>query len=259
MAIPEISPQSPVFDRRSYSASVHASFTGGLALKTEEGDLVNLSFENEASLAESESQTRFTDSETIQEFSSAAVAASQYSLTVQGDLNAEELDAIQKLVDEVGPIARGFFAQAEFDFAAVTETLTGSLGVIEEISLELERVITSTFSIQNYSSNEPIERSNPVDISNLPQQSEAIDPNAIRNLPELVFASIEAEFEAQVEQLPKRETILRSLNDLMRFLREQMGQFLNPLGHSADPTLKGLPQGSGVDSSTQEIQASFSV
>lgn len=249
MAIPEISAQTPVFDRRNYSAAVSAAFTAGLTLKTEEGDLVNLSFENEQSLAESESQTTPSDNGTIQEFSSVAVAASRYSLTVQGDLNEGELDAIQRLVDEIGPIARGFFAQAEFDLAAVTETLTGSLGVIEEIQLELERVITTTFSFQEFSSNEPVEVSNPATAGDIKPQPEPINPDAIRNLPELVSASVEAELEAQASQLPKGETILRSLNDLMRFLQEQLGQFLNPLEHSVEPSLKPLPQGIGVESS----------
>ena len=139
--------------------------------------------------------------------------------------------------------------------AAVAETLAGSLGVIEEITLELERVISSTFSARVYSANEPIEISNPVTAGDVSPQPEPINTDAIRNLPELVFASIEAELEAQAEQLPKGDTILRSLNDLMRFLREQLGQFLNPLQHSAELTLKPLPQGIGIDSPPQEAQA----
>lgn len=258
MAIPETSPQSSVFHRRDYSASVHASFTRELTFKTQEGDLVNLSFESERSFSKSGVEAGFGNNEAIREFSSVAVAASRYSLTVQGDLNAEELGAIQRLVDETGPIARGFFAHAEFDFASVAETLTGSLGVIEEISLELERVITSTFSARVHSANGPIGVSNPVNASDVRPRTEPINPDAVRNPPELVFAAIEAELEAQAAQLPKGETILRSLNDLTRFLRRQIDPFLAPLRHTAEPTLKPLPQGFGIDAPAGETQASFS-
>jgi hypothetical protein len=252
MAISEISAQTPVFDRRSYSASVHASFSGGFSLKTEEGDLVDLSFANEQFLAGSESQTTVSDDGTVKEISSLAVAASRYSLTVQGDLNEEELDAIQRLVEQVGPIARGFFAQAEFDLQGATEVLAGSLGVIDEIQLELERVITTTFSFQEVTSNKPVEFSDPENAGSGGLSQEAINTDAIRNLPELVFAAVEAELETQAARLPKEETILRSLNDLMRLLQEQLGQFLSPLKHSAEPSLKPLPQGIEAESSVAQ-------
>lgn len=254
MAIPEISAQTTEYDRRNYLATVSASFTGGLTLKTEEGDLVNLSFQNEQSLAESESQTRYANNGTIREFSSVAVAASRYSLTVQGDLNEEELDAIQRLVDEIGPIARGFFAQAEFDLAAVTETLAGSLGVIDEIKLELERVITTTFAFQQYSSNEPINIPNPGNAQNIDIPQKPVNTDAIRNLPELVFAAVEAELEAQAAQFVKGQAIMRSFNDLMRFLQQQLGQFLNPLGNNAKPNIEPLPQGIGNGTPPQDPQ-----
>ena len=253
MAIPEISPQTPVFDRRSYTTSVHAAFTGGFNLKTEEGDLVDISFANEQFLAGSESQTTTVDDGTVNEISSLAVAASRYSLTVQGDLNEEELDAIQRLVEQIGPIARGFFAQAEVDLEGVTRVLAGSLGVLDEIQLELERVITTTFSFQEVSSNQPVEISNPGNSGSGELSPQSINTNAIRNLPELVFAAVEAELETQAARLPKEETILRSLNDLMRLLQEQLGQFLSPLKHSSEITLKALPQGIETTSPVAQV------
>jgi hypothetical protein len=243
MAIPEISTQTPTYDRRSYSASVQASFTGGLSLKTTEGDLVDISFANEQFLAGSESQTATADYGTVKEISSLAVAASRYSLTVQGDLNEEELSAIQRLVDQVGPIARSFFAQAEFDLQSVAGVLAGSLGVVDEIQLELERVISTTFSYQEISSNQPVEISDPGAVASGGFSQEPINTDAIRNLPELVFSALGAELEKQAAQLPKEETILRSLNDLMALLQEQLGQFLKPLDHFAKPSVKPLPQG----------------
>ncbi len=253
MAISEISAQAPVFDHRSYSASVEASFTGGLSLKTEEGDLVELSFANEQFLAGSQSQTTTSDGGTVKEISSLAVAASRYSLAVQGDLNEEELDAIQRLVEQVGPIARGFFAQGEADLEGIAGVLAGSLGVLTEIELELERAITTTFSFQQISSNKPIEISDLGTVESGGSSREPINTGAIRNLPELVLAAVESELEAQAAQLPKEETILRSLNDLMRLLQEQLGQFLSPLKHNAEPSLKPLPQGIDTTSPVAQV------
>ena len=252
MEISEVSTQYPAFDRRSYSASISLAFATDLSLRTEEGDLVNISFQNEQSLTESESQIRFADDVAIREISSVAVAASRYSISVQGDLNDEELEAIQRLVDEIGPIARGFFARGEFDFASATEVLAGSLGVIEEIELELERVITATFSSQAFSSGAPIEAIDPGNVESSNPSPEPIDANQIRNLSDLIFSAVEAEFESQAAQLPKGESILRSLNDLILFLQEQLGEFLNPLKNSVEPALKPLPQEIEFDFSPPE-------
>jgi hypothetical protein len=246
MEISQVSPQSPAYDRRSYLASASVAFATDLTLKTEEGDLVKLSFQNEQSLTESETQTRFADDVAIREISSVAVAASRYSISVQGDLNDEELEAIQRLVDGIGPIAQKFFNQGEFDFENATEVLAGSLGVLDDIQLELERVITATFSAQTSSSGTPIPANNP----------EPIDTDKIRNLSDLIFSAVEAEFESRAAQLPKGEAILRSLNDLVLFLKEQLGQFLTPLANSAESALQPLPQEIGGGFTPQEeIQA----
>jgi len=242
MTIPEVSAAAPVLDYRGHSASVQASFSGGISLKTQEGDLVDISFANDQFLAKSESQTKTSDNGTVKEISSLAVAASRYSLNVQGDLNDQELNAIQRLVEQVAPIARGFFAQAQLDLAGVSESLAGSLGLIDEIQLELERAITTTFSSQELSSNKPIEISDPGNAGGEASTQGPINADSIRNLPELVSASVSAELEAQADRLPKEQTILRSLNDLMALLQEQLGQFLSPLKYNAEPSLKPLPQ-----------------
>ena len=251
MEVSEVSTQYPAFDRRSNSASISLAFSTELSLRTKEGDLVNISFQNEQSLTESESQTRFADGVAIREISSVAVAASRYSISVQGDLNEEELQAIQRLVDEVGPIARGFFARGEFDFENATEALAGSLGVIDEIELELERVITATFSSQAISSGTPIQAIGPQDPS-----LEPINTDRIRNLADLIFSAVEAEFESQAAQLPEGEAILRSLSDLILFLQEQLGQFLTPLESNVPSVPQPLPQETGTEfSPPEEIQA----
>lgn len=237
-----VSTQYPAYDRRSYSASASVAFATDLTLRTQEGDRVKLSFYNEQSLTGSETETRLADDVAIREISSVAVAASRYSISVEGDLNDEELKAIQQLVGEIGPIARGFFAQGEFDFQNATEVLAGSLGVLEDIQLELERVITATFSTQTFSSDAPDQAIAPENIAPAGPLPEAIDTGQIRNLADLIFSAVEAEFESQAAQLPKGETILRSLNDLVAFLQEQLQQFLTPLKDSVKPLPQPLPQ-----------------
>ena len=252
MEISEVLTQNPGYDQRSYSASASVAFATDLTLKTDEGDQVKLSFYNEQSLTESETQTPFAEDVAIREISSVAVAASRYSISVQGDLNAEELEAIQRLVDQIGPIAQDFFARGEFDFQNATEVLVGSLGVLEDIQLELERVITATFSSQAVLPDTPIQAIDPGGIESVVPSEKPIDPDKIRNLSDLIFSAVEAEFESQAAQLPKGESILRSLNDLITFLQEQLGQFLTPLKNGAEPGLKPLPEEIGVAFSPPE-------
>ncbi len=254
MEVSEVSTQYPAFDSRSSSASISLEFATDLSLRTKEGDLVNISFQNEQSLTSSESQTRFADDVAVREISSAAVAASRYSISVQGDLNDEELAAIQRLVDEVRPIAQEFFAQGEFDFENAAQALSGSLGVLDEIQLELERVITATFSSQTLSSGTPVQAIDPGNAEPSDPSQNLIDPNQIRNLSDLIFSAVEAEFESQAAQLPESEAILKSLNDLILFLQKQLGQVLTPLEKTVEPT--PLPEETGTDfAPSEETQA----
>jgi len=251
MMIQEVSAQTPVYDRRSYSAAVNVAFSSSLALKTSEGDLVNISLANEQSLEKSRSQTQTAGGDVVSELSSVAVAASRYSIAVQGDLNEDELNAIQRLVQEIGPVAQRFFDQGEFDANGAIQALSGSLGVIGEVELALERVITATFSAQSVSSRKPVDT---VNLANAdpPSGEDPFSAANIRNPSELIFASLESEFESQAAKLPKAASILRSLSDLMLFLREQLGPFLNPLEHTGTPELEPVPQNVGIASSGNE-------
>lgn len=256
MEVSEVSTQYPAFDRRSNSAAISLAFSTELSLRTKEGDLVDISFQNEQSLAESESQAQFADGVTVREISSAAVAASRYSISVQGDLNEEELQAIQRLVDEVSPVARSFFARGEFDFENATQALAGSLGVIDEIELGLERVITATFSSQALSSGTPVQAIDPENTGPKDPKLEPINTDRIRNLSDLIFSAVEAEFESQAAQLPEGGAILRSLNDLILFLQERLGQVLTPLEGDSPSAPQSLPQETGSEfSPPEETQA----
>ena len=218
----EISPQTIVYDRRVMMTS-DASYSTDLTLTTQEGDRVKLSFDNQQSQSHAESQTEFSEGVIVQEISSVAVAASQYSLTVEGDLSEEELEAIQKLVSETGPIAQRFFAQNEFDAEDVFNKLGSSLGAIEEIELSLEKVVTETFSFQST-------RSVPAAVESQrqaellpPAEDERIDPATIRDIPALVSAVVESEFSNQAAKYSNSNSILRSLGDLIAFLRDGQG------------------------------------
>ncbi len=102
--------------QRNSSTAVGYSVASELNVRTQEGDLVSLSFSSEQSLSESRTQAQSEEFGSFQEISTVAKAASNYSISVQGDLNEEELAAINKLAAEISPIASEFFSSGEFDF-----------------------------------------------------------------------------------------------------------------------------------------------
>ena len=115
LEIAALNSQGELKEQRS-STAISASISSELNIRTQEGDLVNLSFSNEQSLQESRTQTQSQESGSHQELSTVAKAVSSYSISVQGDLDENELAAIHKLAKEVSPIAREFFANAGFNF-----------------------------------------------------------------------------------------------------------------------------------------------
>ena len=142
LEIPDINLKRPLREERTSNASVSASVSSELNIRTREGDLVNLSFSNEQSVHESNTQSKLQDSQSLQEISTVAQAASSYSISVQGDLNEEELAAINKLAADITPIASEFFTNAVFDFESSSNVLADNLDVIQEVRLSLERTIT---------------------------------------------------------------------------------------------------------------------
>ena len=192
----EISPQNIVQDRRILAA-LDISYSTDLTLKTQEGDRVKISFDNQQSQSQTQSQTEFSDGVIVEEISTVAVAASQYSLTVEGDLSEEELEAIRKLASEITPIAQRFFAQSEFDQEDVLNRLGSSLGALEEIELSLEKTVAATFAFQSVSALPGAVEGQRVSELLPPAEGEGIDPATIRDIPALVSAVVEAEFAEQ--------------------------------------------------------------
>lgn len=244
----EVFPQNVLIDRRSVNAAVNVSFTADLKLKTQEGDLVNLSFDSRQAQAETHSQANFENGVTVQEFSSVAVAASRYSLTVEGDLNEEELEAIRRLAESTAPIAKSFFIQNDFDPENAVESLKGSLGTLQEIELSLERTITKTFSFESLTAGQGAAEGFNVDELVGGFTEPGIDASAIRDIAALVTAVVEAEFTSQSVDLIDNGSILRSLNDLIEFLRRQLTQFLAPLQNASPIDHETLPKAPPIES-----------
>jgi len=218
------------FQQRNSSVAVGFSVASELNIRTQEGDLVSLSFSSEQSLQESRTQSQSQEFGSFQEISTVARAASNYSIAVQGDLNEEELAAINKLAAEISPIASEFFASGEFDFDESGGVLAANLGVLQEVEISLERVIVAAFSTSTFTqlpegeggfSAEDIEAA-------LNNPTSALETEGIRDFPALVQATFDAVFEAEATKVPETDLILRSLSDLLNFIRQRLGEVFGP-------------------------------
>ena len=119
------------------------------SLQTSEGDVVTLSFADKQNLSSSYNESQFEGGQTIQEISSVARAASKYSQVVEGNLNADELIAIQKIAANVEPIAKEFLSSnpEELDIEKAIGVLTGDSAITEEVGKELENTILKTLML----------------------------------------------------------------------------------------------------------------
>ena len=62
----------------------------------------------------------------------------------------------------------------------------------------------------------------------LTNPTSALETEGIRDFPALVQATMDAVFEAEAAEAPEANTILRSLNDLLKFLRQRLVEFFGP-------------------------------
>ena len=225
--------QNQPLDRRITSEEVAVSLEAGSSLQTGEGDVVTLSFADKQNLSNSYNESQFEGDPTVQEISSVARAASKYSQVVEGDLNEDELIAIQKIAAHVEPIAREFLSSdsEELDVEKAIGILTGDQTITEEVGAELGNTIVKTLGLEVPSQ---------VNLDNPAQSSESVAAEAknpdinienIRQLPELASAAVDAELQKQFQVLNEssRALIVNSLNDLMRFFQEKVSKVLEPL------------------------------
>ncbi|MFQ5483356.1 MAG: hypothetical protein ACE5ER_11445, partial [Nitrospinaceae bacterium] len=200
-------------------------------------------------------QTATQEGGVIQEISTAAQAAERYSLSVQGDLNADEVAAIQALAAKVQPIAENFFLNGEFDFEKATGTLQTSLGVLQEIELQLERAVSATFRFQETRIVEPTPAANeapqfqalnvtPEELLNPAQDQTFLDFPNVRDLSELVLSVVESEFPARGVEALGDTGIITSLRDFLDFIRNRLSQFTQ----RAQPFEEGTPTQQGQTS-----------
>lgn len=224
--------QNQPLDRRITSEEVAASLEAGSSLQTGEGDVVTLSFADKQNLSNSYNESQFDGDPTVQEISSVARAASKYSQVVEGDLNEDELIAIQKIAAHVEPIAREFLSSdsEELDVEKAIGILTGDQTITEEVGTELGNTIVKTLGLgapsQVNLDNPALSESIVVEVKN-----QDINIENIRQLPELASAAVDAELQKQFQVLNEsnRALIVSSLNDLMQFFQEKVSKVLEPL------------------------------
>ena len=195
--------QKQLLDPRTTSAEADVLVEPDLSLQARGEDIVNLNLANEQSLSRPHSEVQFEDGPTVQEISSVAQAAVTFSQVVEGDLNKDELVAIEKLAAKIEPIAKDFLSSdpEEFNIEQAVD-----MALPDVVSVETE---ASDFDVGN-----------------------------IRQLSTLVSATIDAGFEKQFQALnaTSKELIVNSLSELMRFFREKVVQVLEPLRHPTSLT-----------------------
>ena len=218
--------QDASLEQKRVLASVDTSVFSELNLKTSEGDLVRFAFSEEASLSESLSQMQTRENDTSQEFSSIARATASYSLTVEGNLSSEELKAINKLAEEITPLAREFFASGKLNLDNPSDILDDSLGTLVQLDLSLERAVVTTLETKSVKQF-PEENDEVVNKKDLPNQFRELEKDGVRDYPALAQATIDAVFKSEAEQVPVRVSAPRSLDDLLAYIRERIGEFFN--------------------------------
>jgi len=228
LEIPELNLQGGSREKRCCAVAASASVSSELNIRTQEGDLVNLSFSSEQSLQESRTQMQLQKLASHQEISIIAKAASSYSISVKGNLNEEELAAIHKLAREISPIAREFFTDGGFDFESSGDVLAANLGVIQGVELSLERTIVASFvakTVSQLSKEDFFAEDIQPALSN---PTSSLETKGIRDFPALVQATFDAVFEAERTNIPGSDQIIRSLNDLLDFIRHRLGEYFKP-------------------------------
>ena len=140
-------------DRRVEPEEASVSIETGTALQTSEGDVVTLSFTDKQNFSSSYNEAQFEDDPTVNEISSVARAASEYSQVVEGDLNEDELTAIQKIAVHVEPIAREFLSSdpEDLDVEKAIGILTGDHEITEKVGIELGNTIVKTLGLESSS------------------------------------------------------------------------------------------------------------
>ena len=226
--------QNQLPDRRVEPEGASVSTEAGTSLQTSEGDVVTLSFADKQNLSNYYDEAQFEDAQTVNEISSVARAASEYSQVVEGDLNEDELVAIQKIAAHVEPIAREFLSSGPegLEVEKAIGILTGDHEITKEVGIELGNTIVKTLGSESSSQ---VNSDKLVQSALISVEAENPDINIenIRQFPKLASATVDAELQKQFQTLNEssKALIVSSLNDLKQFFHEKISQVLEPLKH----------------------------
>ena len=230
LEINTIAAKNQPLDRLVASEEIEVSLEADSSLQMSEGDVVTLSFTDKQNPSNSYSESQFEGDQAIQEISSVARAASKYSRVVEGDLNEDEIIAIQKIAAQVEPIARKFLSSnpEELDVEKAIGILTGDQTITEGVGIELGNTVVKAL-VRDSSLQGNLDNS----VESVAVDAENLDINIekIRQLPELASAAVDAELQKQFQVLNEssRALIVNSLNDLMQFFQEKVSKVLEPL------------------------------
>lgn len=146
---PAADPSSPQrLDTKVSAVAAAADLSGRLSVTTAEGDKITLTADFEARYRAVNYQAQ-TENGTAQ-VSAASIEASlkkQYGVTVEGDLNEQELNDLEKLFRKVSHIFRKYFRGQDDEALAKTARLADKFGGLSslsslDLSVNVERSVT---------------------------------------------------------------------------------------------------------------------
>ncbi len=105
-----------------------------LQIRTQEGDVVRLKFRAKDALS-AQSATVENGETTLAELSVRARSTTRLKISVQGDLNADELTAIQNIVDQAGALANEFYSGGTAEAAALASSLDLNPEQLDQVRL----------------------------------------------------------------------------------------------------------------------------
>jgi len=144
------SSSSQRLDSKVSAVSAAADLSGRLSVTTAEGDTVTLTADIEARYRAVNYQAKTETEQGTAEVAATSVEASlkkQYGVTVEGDLNEQELHDLERLFRKVSNIFRKFFNGQDDDALAKTAKLADKFGGLSslsglDLSVNVERSVT---------------------------------------------------------------------------------------------------------------------
>ncbi|ULA63650.1 MAG: hypothetical protein LZF86_110349 [Nitrospira sp.] len=141
---------SKFFQASAAEVSAAADLSGRLSVTTAEGDKITLTADVEARYRAVNYQAKAETDQGTVEVAVTSVEASlkkQYGVTVEGDLNEQELHDLEKLFRKVGNIFRQYFRGQDDDALARTAKLADKFGGLSslsslDLSVNVERSVT---------------------------------------------------------------------------------------------------------------------